>query len=171
MNQFSFIFICAIILYILYTQFKTDDESTIGLRKNIKKKYEKSTKLYISPTSTEIDNNNLLKNKLITKLSEQFNNEKTNNCTIKNKYTLKLYYADWCPHCVNFKSIWNNCKTSYGNKLIFIDVDCTNNNPDLPYVNGFPTIALFDANNNHIENYDNDGTILSFETYIKNKLI
>lgn len=37
-----------------------------------------------------------------------------------------LYYADWCPHCKNFKPNWNNLKNKYLGKVRFIEINMTN---------------------------------------------
>lgn len=85
---------------------------------------------------------------------ENFNN---------NMYTIKLYYADWCPHCTNFKPKWFDLKIKYKN-INFIEVDCTNNSPDVDYVKGFPTISIY-KNNKFIEVFKDNRH--NFESYIK----
>ena len=45
---------------------------------------------------------------------------------------LLFFYADWCPHCKTAKPAWNDLKSEYENrtingyKVIFTDIDCTN---------------------------------------------
>ena len=87
----------------------------------------------------------------------------------KPKYILKLFYADWCPHCVDFKPIWNKIKNQHTN-IDFVNVDCTNNSPQVPYVKGFPTIALLDSNERFIETYENDRSYEDFNSYVENLL-
>ena len=119
-----------------------------------KNKHSRPKKIYISPNITYNDKSiKLMTNKLINKLDKY------------NKYNIKLYYADWCPHCIDFKPIWNKLKSNYNN-INFIDVDCTNKQPNLSFINGFPTIALFDSNNKHIENYENDRTFKLLKQYL-----
>jgi len=107
-----------------------------------------------------------MKKKLTKKLDKSKSMKKKSK---KSNIQIKLFFAEWCGHCKTFKPIWNNIKLKYGNKITFIDVDCTNNSPNLPYVQGFPTIAIYD-NNNYIENYENNRTFKDFEEYINNLL-
>jgi thiol-disulfide isomerase/thioredoxin len=174
-DNILWILILVIIIIIIYFIFSSDcndnndnnnDDADI-IRKKINKKYSKSKKIYISP---EIKNKPIksMINKLtkkLNKISEGFDNNK------RYKYIIKLFYADWCPHCVDFKPIWSSLKKKYSNDIKFIDVDCTNNNPNLPFINGFPTIALFNSNDKYIESYQNDRSMETFESYIKNKIL
>jgi thiol-disulfide isomerase/thioredoxin len=66
-----------------------------------------------------------------------------------------LFYADWCPHCVNFKPIFDKAKEMMekktcnanklkGKNLRFVKVDCEAY-PALAKqynVNGYPTVKL-----------------------------
>jgi len=67
---------------------------------------------------------------------------------------LLFFSTDWCPHCKTAKPVWNDIKTEYQNKringykVIFTDVNCTNDSPDIERmmdkykVEGYPTIKL-----------------------------
>jgi len=67
---------------------------------------------------------------------------------------LVLFFTTWCPHCKTAKPEWEKVKAEYtgkpvnGYNLIFTEVDCTKENPDLekliaPYkIEGYPTIKL-----------------------------
>ena len=67
---------------------------------------------------------------------------------------LFFFYATWCPHCKTAKPIWEEVKNEYegktinGYKVIFTDIDCTNESPDVEKmmntykIEGFPTIKL-----------------------------
>lgn len=67
---------------------------------------------------------------------------------------LMLFYVDWCPHCKTAKPEWEQVKTEYGDKtingyrIIFTEVNCTNETPDIEKminqykIEGYPTIKL-----------------------------
>jgi thiol-disulfide isomerase/thioredoxin len=67
---------------------------------------------------------------------------------------MMLFYVDWCPHCKTAKPAWNDLKTEYENKtingykVIFTDVNCTDESPEIEKmmnqykIEGFPTIKL-----------------------------
>ena len=67
---------------------------------------------------------------------------------------IMFFYADWCPHCKTAKPIWNDIKSEYENKtingykVIFTEVNCTEDNAEIEdlmnkyNVEGFPTIKL-----------------------------
>ena len=67
---------------------------------------------------------------------------------------LLMFYADWCPHCKTAKPAWNEVaeeyqnKTINGYKVIFNDINCTNETDEVEKmmnqykVEGFPTIKM-----------------------------
>ena len=67
---------------------------------------------------------------------------------------LLFFYADWCPHCKAAKPIWNDLKSEYENKtingykVIFTDIDCTEETAEVEKlmnqykIEGYPTIKL-----------------------------
>ena len=71
-----------------------------------------------------------------------------------NQGELILFYVDWCPHCKTAKPEWEKVKAEYsskpvnGYKLIFTEIDCTKESPDLEKliaqykIEGYPTIKL-----------------------------
>ena len=77
---------------------------------------------------------------------------------------IMLFYADWCPHCKTAKPIWEEMKAEYENKTIngytvlFTDVNCTTETPDVEKlmttykIEGFPTIKLL-----------KDGQVIEFD--------
>lgn len=77
---------------------------------------------------------------------------------------IMLFYADWCPHCKTAKPIWEEVKAEYENKtvngykVLFTDVNCTNETPDVEKlmstykIEGFPTIKLL-----------KDGQVIEFD--------
>lgn len=77
---------------------------------------------------------------------------------------IMLFSTDWCPHCKTAKPEWEQVKAEYdgkeinGYKMIFTDVNCTNESPDVEKmmntykIEGFPTIKL--VKDNQIIDYD-----------------
>ena len=67
---------------------------------------------------------------------------------------LMFFYTDWCPHCKTAKPEWQNLKQEYqgktinGYSIIFTDVNCTNESPEVERmmntykIEGYPTIKL-----------------------------
>ena len=65
-----------------------------------------------------------------------------------------MFSTDWCPHCKSAKPEWEQAKTEFEGKtvngytIIFTDVNCTNESPDVEKmmnqykVEGFPTIKM-----------------------------
>lgn len=39
--------------------------------------------------------------------------------------TVKLYFADWCPYCVEFKPMWAALKKKHSGEFDFEEVDLT----------------------------------------------
>jgi thiol-disulfide isomerase/thioredoxin len=81
---------------------------------------------------------------------EVLENDSSNGKTAE----LLFFYTDWCPHCKTAKPVWNDIKEEYQNKringykVIFTDVNCTNDSADIEQmmdkykVEGYPTIKL-----------------------------
>lgn len=93
------------------------------------------------------------------------------------KYKIKLFYADWCGHCRNFKPIWTEFKNflkvnpnlkDKDNKSISIvteEFDDSNNmEATLEKVEGFPTIIVY---KNTIERdvYNGERTLNGLKKY------
>jgi thiol-disulfide isomerase/thioredoxin len=67
---------------------------------------------------------------------------------------LLLFYVDWCPHCKTAKPEWAQVKSEYegktinGYQIIFTEINCTNESPDVEKmmntykIEGYPTIKL-----------------------------
>jgi thiol-disulfide isomerase/thioredoxin len=72
---------------------------------------------------------------------------------------LILFTVDWCPHCKKAQPIWNDLKSEYENKtingytILFTEVNCTNESPDVEKminkykIEGYPTIKLLKDGN------------------------
>ena len=72
------------------------------------------------------------------------------------KHTAELMFfsVDWCPHCKTAKPEWEQLKAEYkdkkinGYKVIFTDIDCTKETPQIEKlmntykIEGYPTIKL-----------------------------
>jgi len=81
------------------------------------------------------------------------NNEKIKSGSTKSAELL-LFYVDWCPHCKTAKPAWNDIKSQYENKtingyqVVFTEINCTNESPEVEQmmnkynIEGFPTIKL-----------------------------
>ena len=81
---------------------------------------------------------------------EDVSNDSSNGKTSE----LLFFYTDWCPHCKTAKPVWEDIKAEYqtkrinGYKVIFTDVNCTNDSADVEQmmdkykVEGYPTIKL-----------------------------
>jgi len=77
---------------------------------------------------------------------------------------IMLFYTDWCPHCKTAKPEWEQVKAEYNGKqihgytIIFTEVNCTNESPDVEKmmntykIDGYPTIKL--VKDNQIIDYD-----------------
>lgn len=69
-----------------------------------------------------------------------------------------LYYANWCPHCVSFKPIWNKIKNKIDNmadkNYFYQEYEADENSDAIEKANvsGFPTIRI--EKNGKIEDYE-----------------
>jgi thiol-disulfide isomerase/thioredoxin len=71
---------------------------------------------------------------------------------------IMLFHTDWCPHCKTAKPEWEQVKAEFdgkqvnGRNIIFTDVNCTNESPDVERmmnaykIEGYPTIKLIKDN-------------------------
>ena len=168
------------------------DETSVPSRKKINKKHSQSKRIHISPkihrdaqlesirSMTKLLKNRINKTKLnVIKKIKSPNQIKPNSKpnskpnfkpNFKPKFIIKLFFAFWCPHCMDFKPIWKKIKDKYSDKILFEEVDCTNTNPELDYVQGLPTIALYNSNNEYIDNYENNGNPEDFDLFIQKLL-
>ncbi len=67
---------------------------------------------------------------------------------------LMFFSVEWCPHCKTAKPEWEQLKSEYkdkkinGYKVIFTDIDCTKETPQIEKlmntykIEGYPTIKL-----------------------------
>jgi thiol-disulfide isomerase/thioredoxin len=87
---------------------------------------------------------------LSSKSIENFENGSDDKRTAE----LMLFTVDWCPHCKTAKPEWEQLKAEYkdkkinGYKVIFTDIDCTKETPQVEKlmntykIEGYPTIKL-----------------------------
>jgi thiol-disulfide isomerase/thioredoxin len=96
-----------------------------------------------------------LSNYLLSKYKKHKKEGIENNTTPPNKTAeLMLFFTTWCPHCKTAKPEWEKVKAEYSGKsvngysLIFTEIDCTKESPDLEKliaqykIEGYPTIKL-----------------------------
>ena len=145
--------------------------------KTIKKQYVSNSANQVTKQNKEITK----QNQVITKQNQEITNKEITNKEITNKEitnkeiqrklikpSIRFFFAEWCGHCQEFKPTWFKLKKLYSDKINFIEVDCSNNNPGLEYVQYFPTISIYDKNNNFIENYDGDRSNYTFRNFLNN---
>jgi thiol-disulfide isomerase/thioredoxin len=91
-----------------------------------------------------------------------------------------LFYVDWCPHCKTAKPEWNDLKAEYENKqingynVVFTEVNCTNESPEIEKmmdtykIDGFPTIKLL--KDGQVIEYDAKPTKETMEQFLNTVL-
>ena len=146
-------------------------EHKLKNNKNIKKQYESKNKQQnntqqnnTQQNDIEEEDNKPTQNKPIQ--NKPIQNKLTQNKPIQNKPTIRLFFANWCGACQQFKPIWFELKKLYQNKINFVEIDCTENSPGLEYVQYLPTIAIYDKNNRYIENYEEDRSKYGFKQFL-----
>lgn len=83
-----------------------------------------------------------------------------------------LFYADWCPHCVEVKPHWNKVASKLGNKVTMLSVrDDFIQHLDHKYtLNGYPTI-LISKNGKEVKSFQEQRTPENIHNFIKKNLI
>jgi thiol-disulfide isomerase/thioredoxin len=96
--------------------------------------------------------------------TQQMRENFENGTDDKRTAELMLFTVDWCPHCKTAKPEWEQLKAEYkdkkinGYKVIFTDVDCTKETPQVEKlmntykIEGYPTIKLL-----------KDGQVIDFD--------
>lgn len=82
--------------------------------------------------------------------TEAFENDEPNLKVLSGEKVVALFYADWCPHCVDFKPHYKkamselNGKKNKGKTLRFVMVDCDKYKSLASEndVGGFPTVKI-----------------------------
>ena len=81
--------------------------------------------------------------------NSQTNIDNKSNHSIQSINTIiVLYYGNYCGHCRNFKPIWDKFKNIMEEEkkhIGVVDIECSGNNNEcnLPYINGVPTVVLY----------------------------
>lgn len=92
-----------------------------------------------------------------------------------NDYTLALFYADWCPHCVQFKPVFEGeIKTHIENldlpdrkvRVVSVNAETEEELANLYELSGFPTLYLINSSGEATE-YQGARTADGIETFIK----
>jgi thiol-disulfide isomerase/thioredoxin len=116
----------------------------------------------------------------LSKPSYHTNSELNSTDRTGKEAELLFFYATWCPHCKTSKPIWSEFvkehegKIVNGYKLIFTEVDCTTESPDVEKmintykIEGFPTIKLL--KDEQIIEFDAKPTKSSLEQFINSVL-
>ena len=96
--------------------------------------------------------------------TQQMRENFENGTDDKRTAELMLFTVDWCPHCKTAKPEWEQLKAEYkdkkinGYKVIFTDIDCTKETPQVEKlmntykIEGYPTIKLL-----------KDGQVIDFD--------
>jgi len=91
-------------------------------------------------------------------VSYKENTSSNSNGANGNEVELLRFSTSWCPHCKSSKPDWEKLETEYkgktvnGYKIIFTEVDCTQESPEVEKmmnrykVEGFPTTKLVKDN-------------------------
>ena len=101
------------------------------------------------------------------------------NCTRKKKLgggedkkplVIKLFWVDWCGHCNRFKPVWNKLKRENTEDVNYVDVNCEKEK-ELAHkegIQGFPTIRLYDADGQLLEELEGSRDEDNIKNLIKN---
>ena len=96
--------------------------------------------------------------------TQQMRENFENGSDDKRSAELMFFSVDWCPHCKTAKPEWEQLKAEYANKpingykVIFTDIDCTKETPQVEKlmntykIEGYPTIKLL-----------KDGQVIDFD--------
>ena len=86
-----------------------------------------------------------------------------------NKLDLILFKAEWCGHCKNFKSIWNQLEADEDlnkkNNFILKDADADKEEIRKLNIQGYPTLMLNNRNNELIE-YEGEHTFDKIKAFL-----
>lgn len=117
-----------------------------------------------------------------SKFKPKFNDnlENANDSNNHSQAELMMFSVDWCPHCKKAKPIWEELKQEYENKsvngytIIFTDIDCTNETPEIEKkiikykIEAYPTIKLL--KNGQVIEYDAKPSKATLEEFLNTVL-
>jgi len=117
-----------------------------------------------------------------SKFKPKFNDnlENENDSNNHSQAELMMFSVDWCPHCKKAKPIWEELKQEYENKsvngytIIFTDIDCTNESPEIEQkiikykIEAYPTIKLL--KNGQVIEYDAKPSKATLEEFLNTVL-
>lgn len=90
----------------------------------------------------------------------------------KKPLVIKLFWVDWCGHCNRFKPIWNKLKKENTEDVDYVDINCEKEK-ELAHkekIEGFPTIRLYDADGNLLEELEGSRDEDNIKNLIKNHI-
>jgi len=80
------------------------------------------------------------------------------------------YYAPWCGHCKQLAPIWDELGATFGNhkdKIVIAKMDATANSPsDKVFIEGFPTLIFYPADNKEGINFDGARDLESMQAFV-----
>ena len=99
------------------------------------------------------------------------NKDKFAECIEKDKPTLVLFFADWCPHCQMFEPTWKELakKHEKSKKLQLAQVEYSDMDAvpkKYKKIRGFPTIQMMKGGK-VLSEFNDVRTIDALESYIK----
>ena len=98
------------------------------------------------------------------------NKEKFAECIQKDRPTLVLFFADWCPHCQSFKPTWNGLAKKHEKskklqlaQVEYADMEAIPNK--YKKIRGFPTIQMMKGGK-ILSEFNDMRTMEALEAYI-----
>ena len=90
----------------------------------------------------------------------------------KKPLVIKLFWVEWCGHCRKFKPVWEKLKRENTEDVNYEDVNCEEEK-EIAHdegIQGFPTIRLYDADNNLLEELEGSRDEDNIKNLIKNHM-
>ena len=88
-----------------------------------------------------------------------------------NPWKFNMYYVDWCPHCKTAKPEFAKLGSiqTIGGKKVECNAIEAEKNPEkvLGKVNGYPTIQLYNAEGEMVDEYSGSRTSQAFQSYLE----